>query len=132
MKQTTLYDNWNNGLKMIFSLGIVLALLSLASAADENPIPSQNAPAESDQHVMAKRAWNQLQGSWGKRNVADDNSLEELQRKLIKMYAEQLLTNNVDLVDEEEYEDGPVEKRAWNSMNSAWGKRDWTQVSFCF
>lgn len=129
-----MYDNWNYGLKMVFSL-LVISVLMLASAAEKVANADDGkelAKAPTNQHhAIAKRAWNQLQGSWGKRSVDEDlkdDSIEELQRKIMKYYSEQL-ENKVDDNDfePEDYE-GPVDKRAWKSMSNAWGKRDWSQL----
>jgi hypothetical protein len=133
-----MYNNWNYGLKMDFLLTIMFISLMFASGENvanadktkETSNVSQNSPAESQtgEHTVAKRAWSQLQGSWGKRNNIDDepkqDSLEELQRKVM-----QLLANRVE--DAEyvpDYYDAPVDKRAWKSMSNAWGKRDWSQM----
>jgi hypothetical protein len=132
-----MYNNWNYGLKMDVLLAIMFICLMFASAenvanVDDAKEPSnvpQNSPSESQsgEHTVAKRAWQQLQGSWGKRSSDDEtrqDSLEELQRKVM-----QLLANRVE--DAEfvpDYYDTPIEKRAWKSMGPAWGKRDWNQM----
>lgn len=88
-------------------------------------------PSESDHHTIAKRAWQQLQAGWGKRSYDDDprdESMEEIQRKIMKMYSDQLLNKIEDNdVLPEDY-DGQIDKRAWKSMGTAWGKRDWSQL----
>lgn len=125
-------DNWNYGLKMASVMFMLLMVASAAekaaSAADgrETPSASDNAP----EHIVAKRAWQQLQGGWGKRGSNDDDeSVEELQRRIMRLYADQLMSNKV---DENEYApedyDTPADKRAWKSMGNAWGKRDWSQL----
>jgi hypothetical protein len=132
-----MYDNWSYGLKMDVLLAIMFISLMFASAesvasvddAKETSITAQNSASEpqSGEHTLAKRAWQQLQGGWGKRNSEDESkqdSLEELQRKVL-----QLLANRVE--DAEyvpDYYDAPVEKRSWQSMGNAWGKRNWSQM----
>lgn len=134
-----MYDNLNHGLRMVASLSILLMCLMAISAEEavnaadvkETASASQTVPAQNEQHTVSKRAWKQLQSGWGKRSFDDDpkESLDELQRKIIKLYSEQLLANQADDNDyaSEEY-DTPIEKRAWKSMSTAWGKRDWSQL----
>lgn len=135
-----MHNNWNNGLKMVaFIIAFMFLMLAVRaekveSVDDTKETPNaklQTVPLQSEQHTMAKRAWNQLQSGWGKRNFEDDpkESLDELQRKIMKLYNEQLLSNQA---DDEEYApedyDGQAEKRAWKQMGTAWGKRDWSQL----
>ena len=95
--------SWNNELRMtaiIFMLLMVAAVvkadkMSIADGLKENPIPSENAPLDmhNEPHIVAKRAWQQLQSGWGKRNFEDDQkeeTIEELRHKLLKLYSEQL------------------------------------------
>lgn len=133
-----MHDNWNYGLKMA---SVIIMFMMIAASAEnaatengskETPIASENAP-ENEQHVLAKRAWKQLQSGWGKRNSDDeplrDESLEELQHRVMQLYSQQLLNNRADENDyaPEEY-DAPIDKRAWKQMSNAWGKRDWGQL----
>jgi hypothetical protein len=81
------------------------------------PISAENSPVEpTGEHTIAKRAWQQLQGGWGKRNVNDETkqeSLEDLQRRVMFLLANR--------VDEGEYVpdyDETPEKRAWQSMGN--------------
>jgi hypothetical protein len=137
-----MYNNWSYGPKMLFI--IAMALLLVMSASGEEVVnandvgkeaPNAGASASAgDRHSVAKRAWQQLQGSWGKRSASGDareESLEELQRRIMRLYAEQLMANNVDASDDyatDDYADAPVDKRAWKQMSNAWGKRDWSQM----
>lgn len=122
------------GLTIVF-MCLILAVSAdeVVNAADikETSRVSLTVPAQEEQHMVAKRAWKQLQGGWGKRNYDDDpkESLDELQRKIIKLYTEQLLLNQAEDNDyATEENDTPIDKRAWNSMGTAWGKRDWSQL----
>jgi hypothetical protein len=95
----------------------------------EVPIPSQNAPiaSQTGEHTIAKRAWQQLQGSWGKRNIDDEpkrESLEDLQRLVMQLLGGQVEEGE----NVPDYYDAPAEKRAWQSMGTAWGKRNWSQM----
>lgn len=130
-----MYNNWNYGLKMDVLLAIMFICLmsvlaeNVASVdeAKETSNVSPNSPSTTGEHTVAKRAWQQLQGGWGKRSNDDEakqDSLEELQQKVML-----LLANRVE--DTEyvpDYYDTPIEKRAWKSMGTAWGKRDWSQM----
>lgn len=127
-------DNWNYGLTVYITVMLLMLAASadkVASASDskETPISSENTPeADSNQHTIAKRAWNQLQSGWGKRSI-DDDSLEDLQRKLMAIYSQQLMANKEGSNEytAEDY-DLPNDKRAWKQMSNAWGKRDWSQL----
>lgn len=133
-------SNWNYDLRMVASLIVIFMSLILAISAEEvvdvsdakeTASTSQNLPDQEEEHTVAKRAWNQLQSGWGKRSFDDGQreSFEELKRKLLKLYSEQLLSNQA---DENEYgseeSSAPMDKRAWKSMGTAWGKRDWSQL----
>lgn len=117
-----MYDNWNYGLKMDVLLVIMFMCLMLASAEDvaggKEPALPQNAPvaAQAGEHMIAKRAWQQLQGGWGKRSMDDESkqdSLEDLQRRVML-----LLANRVDEGEYvPDYDEAP-EKRAWQSMGN--------------
>lgn len=101
------------------------------SSASQNSVPSAM-PRGNQEHVIAKRAWNQLHSGWGKRNLDDeptDDELDDLQRQaLLRLYSDQLSRiENSEYVPEVD-DDAPMEKRAWNSMNQAWGKRAWNQL----
>lgn len=116
---------------MFLLLAVTAEKLESADDTKETSNTLQNAPLQPDHHTMAKRAWNQLQSGWGKRNFEDDpkESLDELQRKIMKLYSEQLMSNQA---DNEDYSpgdyDGPIDKRSWKQMGTAWGKRDWSQM----
>jgi hypothetical protein len=106
-------------------LAIMFMCLMFVSAEDaasvddgkDAPISAENSPVEpTGEHTIAKRAWQQLQGGWGKRNVNDETkqeSLEDLQRRVMFLLANR--------VDEGEYVpdyDETPEKRAWQSMGN--------------
>ena len=103
---------------------------SSSKRSDNNPamMPSPS------YHPKVKRAWNQLHGAgWGKRseNDIEDESVDQLQQRLMRMYADQLLANR--LVDDDlDYVNGDydgVDKRAkWSQLQNGWGKRDWNQL----
>lgn len=85
---------------------------------------------------MAKRAWSQLQGSWGKRGLEDNmeggikiQQIEDYPNKLRNYDYEptRFVGYNVISNSEDPGEPQFVEKRAWNSMNGAWGKRTWSK-----
>lgn len=130
-----MYNNWSYGLKMDVLLAIMFICLMFVSAENEasdketaNTSPNGASELQTGEHTVAKRAgWQQLQGGWGKRNVDDEpkqESLEELQRKVML-----LLANRVEDAEfAPDYYDAPVDKRAWKSMGTAWGKRDWSQM----
>lgn len=126
------------GMTVIFVLVACTSAGKLTNANDhkETSSPSQNnVPAGSNgspEHVIAKRAWNQLHGGWGKRSFEEepsDDDLDELQRQtLLRLYVEQLnRIDNSEYVPEAD-DDAAMEKRAWNSMNQAWGKRAWNEM----
>lgn len=99
---------------------------------------------EPEEAQMAKRAWKQLQGSWGKRNI-DGISDEQLQR-LIQNYMNQDYVESLRSLDYQQPRfqgfnlipdaddfdiPPPLEKRAWRSMNkqnsgsrNGWKKRE--------
>lgn len=119
---------------MFMFLMFASAAENAANAGDskETSKTSENIGSGSQEHhSVAKRAWQQLQGGWGKRSSDDDESIEELQRRIMKIYSEQLLSNKIDDAEgdftPEDY-DGLIEKRAWKSMGNSWGKRDWSQL----
>ena len=119
---------------ILMSLMMAVSAEEVVNVADAKEASSSSltVPAHEEQHTVAKRAWKQLQSSgWGKRNYDDEpkESLDQLQRNLLKLYSEQLLANQADDNDyaSEEY-DTPIDKRAWKSMGTAWGKRDWSQL----
>lgn len=124
-----MYGNWNHEMKMV-SIMVVL-LIAFASATDEKAASSDNSKEisnDQNKHIVAKRAWQQLQGGWGKRSNDEEpntESLEELQRKILKLYSDHLLENQVESADDDYDMDGEVSKRAWQKLQGSWGKRDW-------
>lgn len=141
---------WTNFAKILvlFALCIVLEQIGANEIVLE---PHQTDQLEDpDQHILQKRTWKNLQGSWGKRNTDrpsiqqssetesdyigysnhDDSStdyntdsdLDRISKYLIKSLIQQRLSQLDTQYDgtEDEY---PVDKRAWNKMNGGWGKR---------
>lgn len=149
-----MHDNWNNELKMLSIVILLMLLISQQVVSSEeiandggvdvkDASSNSNIPENSQQngqgtHGLVKRAWNQLQSAgWGKRSfddVTDENAVEDLQRKIWKLYADQLMAQynqahaNDELNDVTDDYDSPVQKRKWNQMNAAWGKRDWNNM----
>jgi hypothetical protein len=131
-------SNWICGLKMAICMTVIFVLVAFTSAGKltnandhkETSSPSLNnlpAGSNSQEHVIAKRAWDQLHGGWGKRSYDEEPSeddIDELQRQaLLRLYADQL-NGYIPEADD----DAAMEKRAWNSMNAAWGKRAWNEL----
>lgn len=141
-------SNWFNALK---TLSIILFVLLIntryLTLADE--IPNETTEddfgsfqiQEPDESKLAKRAWNQLQSSWGKRS---DDEIRMREEQLQRQFLNHQNIDNLDnfrnsynepnnrfsdynmISDFDDFEGSqPVEKRAWNSMNGAWGKRNW-------
>lgn len=136
-ERTIMYEYLSNELKMISILFLLLMVASAEKAVNDNDVKeasnlSPNVKADlQNEHIVAKRAWQQLQGGWGKRNFDDDpknESIEEIQRKLMKIYSDQLLSNKVNDNEIPDDYDTLIDKRAWNQMGTAWGKRDWSQL----
>lgn len=124
-----------------------LYLLDTAQYYQQSPVVNRLLSRYHD----AKRSWQNLQSSWGKRDpgsIADyNNGMDSIGSDLTPdEYADILLllnkpygvdftsasriptdTDNInngngDLINDEEFV-GVGEKRAWNKMNTAWGKR---------
>ncbi|XP_070503747.1 prothoracicostatic peptides [Chironomus tepperi] len=127
----------NKGIKILSIATIIFMFLTTIYAeeainGEENrKNPNNIQISTSLYHPKIKRAWNQLQnGGWGKRNIEeneDEESNDLWNRKLMKMYAEQLLGNKQN-DDDVEYYDNGIDKRAWSQFNGGWGKRDWNQL----
>lgn len=136
-------SNWICGLKMAICMTVIFVLVAFTSAGKltnandhkETSSSSQNnvpTGAGSPEHVVEKREWNQFHGGWGKRSYDDelsDDDLNEIQRMaLLRLYADQLnRVDNSEFIPEAD-DDAAMEKRAWNSMNQAWGKRAWNEL----
>ena len=137
--------NWFNALKPLSIIFFVFLLnTKYFSQAEEIPNESRDDDSDSlqisepDEARLAKRAWNQLQRSWGKRSF--DAPTEEELRKLnqnedyfesIRSYDyEPLRFRDYNMItDSDDFETTQgLGKRAWKSMNGAWGKRDWSQL----
>lgn len=131
-------------MKLLISVAVFLLFVTVHGAEEVTNIgegdikrsSNQQAPAASppDYHPKVKRAWNQLHGAgWGKRSendIDDDPSVEELQQRLMRLYAEQLLANRAS-EDDTDFVNGDydVDKRAkWSQLQNGWGKRDWNQL----
>lgn len=140
----------NNALKTLSAIFIFMLLLNTKYLALAGEIPNEGGDnelanlqiQEPEEAQMAKRAWKQLQGSWGKRNFDGAVSDEQLQR-LIQNYQNDDYVDsprNFDypsrfhdynlISDSDDYDNAaPIEKRAWKSMSNAWGKRDWSKIN---
>ena len=131
-----MHSKWFNVLKTLFVLLFVLLIntkyLTYAEelSNEESDDGSENLQIQQpDEMKIAKRAWSQLQGSWGKRDLDDyrEGSVqsEDYPDKLRNYEYEPTRLVSFNLIsDSDDFEESqPVEKRAWNSMNGAWGKR---------
>lgn len=138
-------SNWFNALKTLSVIFFIFLInTKYLTLAEEIPNVGSDDDSENfqiqepDEARMAKRAWNQLQGSWGKRTY-DEVSDEQRQKQILSLqnsdyldklrsYDEPILGYNL-ISDTDDFEESqPIEKRAWNSMNGAWGKRDWNKL----
>lgn len=140
-----MHSNWFNALKtlsvILFVLLINTRYLTLAeeisNEMSEDDLGNFQIQ-EPEAARIAKRAWNQLQSSWGKRND-DAIRAEQLQKQIQNHriidnldtlrnsdYAPNRFSDYNMISDSDDFEESqPIEKRAWNSMNGAWGKRNW-------
>ncbi|XP_055537778.1 prothoracicostatic peptide [Wyeomyia smithii] len=139
---------WISFLKFL----ILIAMCTLVSQMHASNIASEQTNQFEDpaQHMLQKRTWKNLQGSWGKRsseeplsqhssetepdytgssshddNIADlsaDSNLDRLNKYLIKGLIHQRL-NQLDTQYDASTDEYPVDKRTWNKMNGGWGKR---------
>lgn len=135
--------NWFNALKTLFVLFFVLLLNAKHFAfADDELGEDRSEDAESLQiqepyeDIAAKRAWNQLQGTWGKRDFDDlKDSMQHYQsddyldNSRNFDYEPQRLQNPKPISDADDYDTQVMKKRAWKAINGAWGKReDWGKM----
>lgn len=136
-----MHNNWFNALKTLYVLFFIFLINTKCTALDDE---SRNEKAdigsevyqiqEPEEGEMAKRAWNQLQATWGKRafNLKEGNTplnnddymdaLRNLDYDVSRIHDNYLMSDSRELEVPQ-----TVEKRAWNSMNSAWGKRNWSK-----
>lgn len=137
---STMNKEQQKGIKLLSIAAIIFMILSMIHADEtvngeesrnKNPNSNQISSNSNLYHPKIKRAWNQLQnGGWGKRSFEeneDDESADLLNRRLMKLYAEQLL-GNVQNDEEIDNYDNAIDKRAWSQFNGGWGKRDWNQL----
>jgi hypothetical protein len=118
------HRNWFNALKTLVIVAFVFLVNTkclacaeeISNSSEENNLQIQ----EPDETAMAKRAWKELQGSWGKRNYDED--IQKLLQNEEYLDEPQFRTVNV-ISEDSEIPSPAVEKRAWQSMNNAWGKR---------
>lgn len=137
-----MHTNWFNALKTLSLICFIFLINTkyLTFAEEISNVGSEDdleglQNLEPDEVSMAKRAWSQLQGSWGKRSF--DGITEEQNVKQIKSddYIDKLRNYGYEpivgynlITDSDDFEmSTPIEKRAWNSMNGAWGKRNWNK-----
>lgn len=137
-------SKWFNALKTLSVVVFVLAINNKFFAIAEE-IPNEGSDdnlqiQDAEETELAKRAWKQLQGSWGKRNF-DGITDEQLQRMIQNSQHEDYVESSKNFAsapsrfhgfnmipDSDDFdESSPVEKRAWKSMSNAWGKRDWSK-----
>lgn len=140
-----MHRNWFNALKTLAIIFFILVInTKYLALADEVPNEMNEDDLENyqmqelEEARIAKRAWSHLQGSWGKRN--DDAMREDQVQTQIENHQnidQPDMLRNFDyeptrfidynmISDSDDFEGSqPVEKRAWNSMNGAWGKRNW-------
>lgn len=134
-------ENYSRVMKFFASFIAILLFMTATHAEEVTNVEdskgtSNNIQSSGLYHPKVKRAWNQFNGGWGKRasegDAGEDESIEQLQRKLMKLYADQLLANRLNDEDLEYYNgdnENGVDKRAWNQLQSGgWGKRDWSQL----
>lgn len=138
--------NWFNALKIalfIFLLNTKYLVLAdeIPNETDDDDSDALQIP-EPDEARMAKRAWKELHGPWGKRSF--DELSQDQQRKLNQNfqnddYLENLKSFDYEpsryqdlnmISDEDDFDSSlpAVNKRAWKSINGAWGKRNWNQM----
>lgn len=137
-----MFEKCNRGMKLSLAIFLLFVTVQVHGAEEvtnmedrSNKGNIQPPPAmQSEYHPKVKRAWNQLHGAgWGKRsqNEIEDESVDELQQRLMRLYAEQLLANKVS-EDDSDFVNGDydgVDKRAkWSQLQNGWGKRDWNQL----
>lgn len=124
----------------IYQLNVVADQPSSNAMTDNVQRTGPNAsPLEQmSRYLKSKRSWQNLQGSWGKRNVG--YPLEEYSDDtLSNRYIDDDLINgdfqdmdNVGYVDEGDIarQEYYPDKRAWKSINAGWGKRIGTFIIF--
>lgn len=134
-----MHSNWFNALKTIYVLFFIFLINTKCKALDGDA--SHNEVDESFQvlvpeyETLAKRAWNQLQGSWGKRTISGASN--EVKTDLNDDYLDMLKSADYDVSRPRDYnlisassendDQQAFEKRAWKAMNGAWGKRNWAK-----
>lgn len=139
-----MYNNWIGGLNMTICFAIIFVFVAFTSAGrvtnteeGKDSSQSQNNVVyqQPREHTIHKRAWNQLQGGWGKRSLDDeptDDEIEEMQRILLRSYADQLSRVEDNEYVPNDFNEGyepTMDKRAWNQLNNnGWGKREWNQL----
>ncbi|CAO1427230.1 unnamed protein product [Diamesa serratosioi] len=135
-----------NAIKTL-SLIVLFLMINLYTKVRADGVPNDGNESNIDKSFQSqdqieqqsKRAWKQLQGSWGKRTVDGEENAEEQIRNIQRMlnYLQNegytithrnpdydvLSRNYIGQIDDNQ----PIEKRAWKSMNGGWGKRqnDW-------
>lgn len=144
-----MHSNWLNSLKTLCIISFFLLLNARCSLADD--IPNEDGEDDSgsrqiqepEDERLAKRAWQQLQESWSKRNLIDEIKNENFQSAFQNSRNEDYQDGPRNVENEpprlrdykpipitDEFEDRlPVDKRAWKSMSNAWGKRDWSKFN---
>lgn len=136
-----MHNIWFNALRTLSILFFIFLInTTYLAQADENSSERDDDGAdnfqiqEPEETRMAKRAWHQFKGSWGKRNIEDEHKqipLGQSDYYLDKSidYEPSRLQSPIDYYnlrsDSDDFDESPpLEKRSWKSMNGAWGKRD--------
>lgn len=124
---------WSTNLSpLIICIIVIIAFCQTSQAIDDdvnnsNQMSNENLHEPTDayianliRHNNLKRSWQSLQGSWGKRTgELNDDYNNRVYREENLDFGVPELPNPVN----DDYDYSNIEKRAWKSMNGAWGKR---------
>lgn len=146
-RKRKMHRKWFNVLKTLSVIFFVLLIntnyLTFAQEISNEGIDndSENYQIQQpEESKVAKRGWSQLQGSWGKRSLNDFTERNFRNPEMNVEYPDRLIIRSYDyeyeptrfaglISDSDDFDElQPVEKRAWNSMNGAWGKRNWNKL----
>lgn len=117
----------------IYQLNVVADQASSNTMTDngQRTMPNASPLEQMSRYLKSKKSWQNLQGSWGKRNVGyplEEYSDDALSNRYVD---DDLLDGDFQDMDGVGYvDDGDIgrqefypDKRAWKSMNAGWGKR---------
>lgn len=128
-----MHNIWLNALRTYLLVVFVIVVSAEDAAYDVDDESYALQIPELDAEAMAKRSWSQLQGSWGKRTT-NEKSLPNYERPSYPGPSEILYNKALMMHDYNSLSDtdnaGDLhlnEKRSWNSINGAWGKRNWNR-----